>query len=93
MGENLGIAKVLGAGVGLRFKVQFLGAGQIAAERASAFLEWSCKDDEGKWEEISVPDPSKSLVRVYFAPDASPKQEKLEKLSNLLEENYQKGVA
>ena len=47
-------------------------------------LEVAQENDKKKWREIYVSDPSKKMVRMFFGPDLSPKEEKIQRLTAVL---------
>jgi len=84
-GKSPAIASIVGSNVGRKFFVQFSGAGQIASENAARFLKF-LKNGDGTWKEISVqvPGSDSRSQRLYFGPDISPRQERIEQLTKKL---------
>ena len=84
-GKDPAIASIVGSNVGKKFSVQFSGAGQIASENAARFLQF-LKNGDGTWKEISiqVPGSGSRSQRLYFGPDISPRQERIEQLTKKL---------
>jgi hypothetical protein len=83
-GFQPGCARVLGTGVGKKFQIQFLGAGQLGAHNARAFVENCLKDDDGKWVPLHIKDPQNIPARLYVGPDVGPQQERMEILTGIL---------
>ena len=79
-----GIAKVMGKGTGRKFKIQFLGAGQIPVVNAQKFLDCVCKDSDGEWVPLFVEEPQGAQQRMYISLDCSPQQERIQMLTNAL---------
>jgi len=64
-----------------RFRVVFKGPGNVPNEIVASLLR-SRRTDDNKWIEFVIKNPSGDSVRFYFGPDKSPKQEKLEAVTN-----------
>ena len=75
--------KVNGSPVGQYFTFQFLGAPNLARDRARKVLQ-SLRQEDGSWDRFLVKNPEGSLVQVFLGPDKSPKQVKTEILSKKL---------
>jgi len=87
-GQSHASATVLGnRSTGTKFSVQFSGVGQIPVDSAAKFMRF-LKEDDGNgrkvWKKIMVPVPGENPQRLYFGPDVSPRQERIEMLTNRL---------
>ena len=83
-GQSHAIATVLGnKNTGTKFSVQFGGVGQIPVDAAARFMRF-LKNEDRTWKKITVPVPGGNPQRLYFGPDVSPRQERIEMLTNRL---------
>jgi len=64
-----------------KFRVVFKGPGSVPNEIVASLLR-SRRDADNKWIAFHIQAPSGESVRFYFGPDKSPKQEKLEAITN-----------
>jgi len=82
-GKSPESARIVGGETGKRFHIQFMGAAEIPTENATRFLKF-LKNGDGTWKEPMVPTPGGPPQRLFFGPDISPKQERIEALTNKL---------
>jgi hypothetical protein len=84
-GKSPDTASIVGSNVSRKFSVQFAGAGQIASGCAQRFLQF-LKNGDGTYKQIDVkvPGPGNKSQQIYFGPDSSLRQERIEMLTRKL---------